>query len=123
MKTMLLTIVFLVAIVLGVLPLPPMSDAQITCFQYGTMTSCDGPRGQHFEQWQYNRDQGVIVDSQGRVEPYAILPPRQEPSKSPYGTQPSQPSFGTPREPVSPYSSFEMPSAPVFLYGTGEAGQ
>lgn len=114
MKTLLTILALLIAL--------PVS-AQMSCVQTGAFTSCDGPRGQSFDQLQLNRNQGVITDSKGHLEPYTILPPRPEPMRPLTEVLPRSRSLETPRSPVAPYSSFEAPSAPVFLYGTGEAGQ
>lgn len=111
MKTLALTITFLMLFVLPV-------SAQFTCAQLGQFTTCSGPNGQSFDQLQLNRNQGVITDSRGNLEPYTILPARPEPARPLHDVLPR---LESPRSAQrESYSSFETPSAPVFLYGMGE---
>lgn len=90
--------------------------AQTSCVQLGQFVSCQGPNGQSFEQLQLNRNQGVITDSRGNVEPYTILPPRPEPVRPLNDVLPRYDRALEPRT-VMPFA-YETPSAPVFLYGT-----
>lgn len=104
--------------VLALLPFPVF--AQTSCVVLGQFVHCDSDRGP-FDQLQLNRNQGVITDSKGNVEPYAILPARPERSRP--LTEAIRPLPDVTRPAYTPYQAYETPTAPVFLYGLGEAGQ
>ena len=119
MKTLLTVIISL--LLFGV------AQGQITCTQIGQFLSCDGPRNQNTTQMDLGNGMGVITDSQGNVEPYAIIAPnRTRPStvpapQAPRAPQPPQaPSFQR-----DPYDPSVLPTVPLYVpysFG-GDAGQ
>ena len=101
------------------------AEPQVTCFQYGNMTSCDGPRGRNTLQTDFGNGQGVIMDERGDIIPYAVLPPpsARQPNRPLPDTLPRLPSLQPPTVPALPPSTFETPTTPLFLPGFGgEAG-
>lgn len=117
MKTLMLLSLTLFAIMLTV-----SANAQVTCFQYGNMTSCDGPRGQNTLQTDLGNGKGVIMDSRGTLEPYAILPAPSRESRPLNDVLPKRQPVPTLQE-YQPYQPME-PTSPVFIpmFG-GEAGR
>ena len=100
MKMLALTIMSLCAISALVAGL---AEAQITCTQIGQFLSCDGPRNSNTTQLNLGNGQGVITDSQGNVEPYAIFP-----------TQPTRRSVvPAPQAPRALASPFIQPIQPI----------
>jgi hypothetical protein len=102
-------------------------EAQVSCFSYpGGVTSCDGPRGQHTEQWQLSPGQGMLYDRHGNALPYAVFPAPPSalsPTRPGLGAPPRLPSLQPPTVPTLPPSTFETPTTPLFLPGFGgEAG-
>lgn len=104
------------------------TSAQMTCFQYGNMTSCDGPRGSNTLQTDLGEGQGVIMGPRGEITPYAVIPPpssrsRQTVPDRPYLHESQRPSnyFSPPTlEPLRPIE----PTQPLFMPGLGgESGQ
>ena len=103
------------------------TSAQVSCFSYaGGVTSCDGPRGQHMEQWQMSPSQGMLYDQRGNAQPYTVFPAppsTMQQTRPGLDTLPRLPSLQPPTVPTLPRSTFETPSAPLFLPGFGgEAG-
>jgi hypothetical protein len=107
-----------------------VAHAQVTCTQIGQFLSCDAPRGQSTTQLDLGNGMGVITDSQGNVEPYAVLQPnRSMPSivQMPQAPQapraPQAPSF--PTGGTSDMILVPQASAPLFAPFSlgGDAGQ
>ena len=100
-------------------------EAQVSCFSYpGGVTSCDGPRGQHMEQWQLSPGQGMLYDRHGNAEPYTVFPPpATQPTRPGLNAPTRLPSLQPPTVPTLPPSTFETPTTPLILPGFGgEAG-
>jgi hypothetical protein len=122
----LLAIMLLVGAILSWLVLGA-SHAQVSCFSYpGGVVSCDGPRGQHTEQWEMSPGQGMLYDQRGNVQPYAVFPTPPSalsPTRPGLGAPYRAPSLQPPTAPTLPPSTFETPTTPLFLPGFGgEAG-
>jgi hypothetical protein len=97
----LFTSVVLMFVLVAAFGLP--AEAQVICAQIGQFLSCDAPRGQSTTQLDLGKGMGVITDSQGHVEPYAVLQPNR--------SQPSM--FQAPQAPQAP----RAPQAPSFPSG------
>ena len=117
MKTLTLAIAFLT-----ILTVVAVANAQISCFSYGSVVSCDGPRNSNTTQFQFNRSQGTIMDSQGNMEPYMIQPSTPQPSRPLNDVLPKLPTLQPlPERPQS--SSFQELNRPLFLpMGIGSDG-
>ena len=90
-----------------------LSDAQVTCAQFGEITSCSRPRGS-FDQVQLGNNQGVIVDNH-TTTPYTIV---TEPHLSQPRIEPRSPEFFmAPSSRPSPFQSPITPrdSSPIIL--------
>jgi hypothetical protein len=116
MKTLL--VLFISLLLVGV------AQAQVICTQIGAFLSCDAPR-QSTTQLDLGNGMGVITDSQGNVEPYAIIRPNQPQRpvapQAPRAPQPPRaPSFQS-----DLYDPSVLPTVPLYVpysFG-GDAGQ
>lgn len=95
------------------------AHAQTNCVSLGQFLSCDSARG-NSTQLQLNKQQGVIVDSQGNIEPYLVLPAPQ-PSRPLHDTLPTLPTL-QPSQPVQPADAFSL-TPPLFLQIGGDGSQ